>query len=286
MINETGVYCANFETYRCEGCIAKNGSIFGDVSVWMWRERSLRFLRGARALYAPNRDVKDRIQTFFPTLQITVRPHPEQIPNVLPAVIPRAKKSHLRVAVFGAVSTRKGSNVLLDMARDATIRRLPIKFILFGYSDRPELAEMESIDIMGSYTASSLPPIVARSKCHIAFFPAVWPETYSYTLSESYFAGLYPVAFDLGAIAERIRACEWGHLLPLELAHRAELINDELLQLNVPDRPVGWKPPVGIADFPGFLQSYYGREIAQIRRKASIGAGNPTDMRPHKAATE
>ena len=42
------------------------------------------------------------------------------------------------------------------------------------------------------------------------FFPAIWPETYSFVLSEIWAAGYPAVAFDIGAIAERIRATGAG----------------------------------------------------------------------------
>jgi hypothetical protein len=45
----------------------------------------------------------------------------------------------------------------------------------------------------------------------------LWPETWSYTLSQLWQAGLDVVAFDIGAPAERIRAMRRGSLLPLGL---------------------------------------------------------------------
>jgi hypothetical protein len=51
----------------------------------------------------------------------------------------------------------------------------------------------------------------------VGFLPALWPETWSYTLSQMWQAGLSVVAFDLGAQAERIRATRRGRLLPLGL---------------------------------------------------------------------
>jgi glycosyltransferase involved in cell wall biosynthesis len=42
----------------------------------------------------------------------------------------------------------------------------------------------------------------------------VWPETFSYTLSEAWRLGLYPVALDIGAPAERIREIRAGTIVP------------------------------------------------------------------------
>ena len=64
---------------------------------------------------------------------------------------------------------------------------------------------------------------------------ALWPETYSYTLSIALLAGLPVVAFDIGAIARRIREIRpnAGHgLLPLGIAQHPNLINDRFVEFR------------------------------------------------------
>ena len=63
--------------------------------------------------------------------------------------------------------------------------------------------------------------------------PSVWPETYSYTLSIALQAGLPVAAFDIGAIARRIRAFEPsdGHCLyNLELAKMPDRLNERFVK--------------------------------------------------------
>jgi hypothetical protein len=60
-----------------------------------------------------------------------------------------------------------------------------------------------------------------------AFLPSIWPETWCFALSEAWQAGLFTIAFDLGAQAARIRATGRGAVLPLGLP--AARINDALL---------------------------------------------------------
>ena len=43
----------------------------------------------------------------------------------------------------------------------------------------------------------------------------MWPETYSYTLSESLISEIPEISFDLGAIAERVKKAEVGWILPI-----------------------------------------------------------------------
>ncbi|MFB9971373.1 FkbM family methyltransferase [Pseudoroseomonas cervicalis] len=77
MIDRGGVYCGEPALESCERCIARDGSPFGHPSVWEWRERFGRLLRGARRRYVPDADVAERLGRHFPGLGFTLRPHPE-----------------------------------------------------------------------------------------------------------------------------------------------------------------------------------------------------------------
>ena len=66
------------------------------------------------------------------------------------------------------------------------------------------------------------------------------------------------MAFDVGAIASRIRAAGWGQLLPLELIGSAHQVNEALLKCNVPPRPSKWRPVGGELLYPSIVADYYG----------------------------
>ena len=84
--------------------------------------------------------------------------------------------------------------------------------------------------VTGGYADAEVPHLLRRESPDLAWLPSVWPETWCYALDHAQSAGLPVVAFDLGAIAERLRASGGGLLLPLEMA--AGRINDCLIQLR------------------------------------------------------
>ena len=88
------------------------------------------------------------------------------------------------------------------------------------------------------------------------FFPAVWPETYSYTLTAALRSGLPIVAFDLGAIAERLRAHQVGTVLPLELAWSPEAISKHLLMAANKEHDLPAKSRT--LAYPNMATDYYG----------------------------
>jgi glycosyltransferase involved in cell wall biosynthesis len=128
----------------------------------------------------------------------------------------------VHVAVLGGIGLHKGYLTLLDVARYADEHDLPLRFVVFGEtSNHGAFRRLSNIDVTGVYAHDALPSLVRGTECTVAAFFSVWPETFSYTLSEAIALGLYPVSFDLGAPSERIRAFGHGSLVPKEASPKA-----------------------------------------------------------------
>ncbi len=230
LIDGSGRYCGEPAVSVCEACVSREGTNLGEaISVTALRERSDLWLRGARRVEAPSVDTADRLQRHFPGLPVFVEPH------ALPAAVtPRPSRDPdralVRVALIGAIGEHKGYRVLLDCARDAKARALPMEFVVIGYTENDApLLETGKVFITGRYSEGEAPHLLERERPDIAWMPSVWPETWCYTLDFALDAGLPVAAFDLGAIAERLRASDHSDLLPLKL--EPWQINDRLLQL-------------------------------------------------------
>jgi GT2 family glycosyltransferase len=264
MIDGSGVFCGNRDVEICEACVAKLGSRAGDVGVRAWRAAYARFLAGARRIFVPHEDVRARLRDFFPEIDFAVRPHPEPVPDRLRPPVARRPGEALRVAVVGAIGPPKGSRQLLRCAEDAARRRLPIEYVVVGFADLYELNTLGNVRVTGKYAERDLPRLLEREACHLAFFPSVWPETYCYTLSQAFFAGLFPVAFDLGALAARIRAAGWGLVLPWQFVHDPGRVNDTLLATDPTPPPPDFRPVAGERLYPSLLADYYGLSRAEL----------------------
>jgi glycosyltransferase involved in cell wall biosynthesis len=64
----------------------------------------------------------------------------------------------------------------------------------------------------------------------MVWLPSIWPETFSYTLSIGLEAGVPIAAFDIGAIADRLKALELDqYLMPLSLVNEPKAVIQKLL---------------------------------------------------------
>jgi O-antigen biosynthesis protein len=252
-------YCGEpSDARKCSACVSAHGSAVGKhVDVVKWREDYGTLLAQARRIYVPDGDVSARLQRYFPELQFDVMPHPEPegFSPVAAVAAPRRAGEPLRVAVVGGVAPHKGSKVLYDCAEDAMKRGLPLTFDLIGFSDIDhKLKGLSNMTITGHYQPEELTDLLRRGGYHLAFFPAVWPETYNYVLSQCWRHGLYAVCLDIGAIASRIKAAPgFGTVLPYEWYFQPQRINDKLLGLEIP--ALSGLPT--FMRYPDFIKDYY-----------------------------
>src|SRR6185312_14461636 len=132
---------------------------------------------------------------------------------------PRARSGRCLVCVLGAIGVHKGYDILLACARDAAERRLRLQFVVVGHTiDDTRLLATERVFITGRFAPEEAVPLVRQQDASLGLLPSVWPETWSFALTEMWRGGLTVAAFDFGAPAERIRRTGRGFLLPVGLS--------------------------------------------------------------------
>ena len=256
MMNRQYEYCNTRSDEDCNNCLDVNQphpsnrfQFAVDRGIVAWRQAWRQVLEKARKVYVPSKDCYERYRLFLPLANMVVLPHPD---DFYPKFKPKASKI-IRVAVPGAISRVKGLNVLVDCARYVTKAKLPVQFVVIGFTANDSLLEPFScIRVLGAYEREHLSTLYKEADCQVALFLSRWPETYSYTLSEAASAGLPALAFDIGAIAERIKAFNLGKVMPLDTSPAS--ICHKLLAFGEEDMPV---IKGGHNVYPSLLDDYY-----------------------------
>jgi len=205
-------YCEEQSKAQCDACLSK---VPGVPAIDQWRSESSRLVEGAFRVTAPSEDAASRFRRYFPRGRIAAAPHPDAERLSLREPVRAAKLAPgepLRIVVIGAISAIKGADILEGAALDAASRKLAVDFHLLGYAYR-SLVRRKSVPLTvhGPYDDDDLPGLLAGLHPHIVWFPALWPETYSYTLSACLALGLCVATTDLGAFPERLagRPMSW-----------------------------------------------------------------------------
>jgi glycosyltransferase involved in cell wall biosynthesis len=188
-------------------------------------------LEAADEVLVPDEDMSLRLERYFPGLEITVSPHEQiKLPPPPRGWQPAHDGGKVHVVVIGAINKHKGIDVLLSCARYARKRRLPLRFSVLGYTSNDNAIRREGIDLIGRYQDEDAVERLKALCPDIVWLPSIWPETYSYTLSIALETNRPIAAFDLGAIAARLRRIDRAHfLMPLSLVEHPAKVNARLL---------------------------------------------------------
>jgi GT2 family glycosyltransferase/2-polyprenyl-3-methyl-5-hydroxy-6-metoxy-1,4-benzoquinol methylase/glycosyltransferase involved in cell wall biosynthesis len=212
--DEIGRYCGEFGAEQCGACLIRRPAPDGG-SIEAWRVWHGRLLEQARHVFAPSADAVARLRRYFPSVNVVHVPHPDiEAAPAAPAPQPLAGRP-LRIVVMGALSQIKGADVFEATAALASQRGSPLQFHLLGYAYRDlRVVPGERLTVHGEYAEKDLPGLLQALQPDLAWFPALWPETYSYTLSAALNARLPVVAPDLGAFPERLSGRTWTWVCP------------------------------------------------------------------------
>jgi GT2 family glycosyltransferase len=231
LVTTSNRYCGEPEAAQCEACIADLGSRLGeDISVAALRHRTATDLGAARQVLFPSADTEKRMRRYVPRLRSAITPWEADTPHPEMSRGRTAAGRRRRVAIIGAIGTEKGYDVILECARDAARRELPLEFVVIGYThDDLRLIDTGRAEITYRFAPERAVAEITAQHADIAFIPSIWPETWCFALSDAWAAGLKAAVFDIGTQAERVRATHNGWVLPLALPPLA--INNALIAL-------------------------------------------------------
>jgi glycosyltransferase involved in cell wall biosynthesis len=225
------------EGYYVQEFTRQNDPSLAQLPAWcadlqQWQSMSAALLGSAERVFCPCAFTLGLFQAHYPDANYRHCYHPDweidaPYPSVEPPVASRGK---LRVAVLGMLSREKGADRLDDCAIALRNNAYPIEFVLFGRAYR---RLDDSVMTLGRYEEHELAELIARRSIDLVWFPALWPETYSYTLSHSLRLGLPVLAPDVGAFSERLRGRPLSFIFPYrstarELVEQLEAIRQQL----------------------------------------------------------
>jgi GT2 family glycosyltransferase/glycosyltransferase involved in cell wall biosynthesis len=217
-------YCGEPNPVVCVACVAAYGDeTFEGIGPERLVARSAQEFAAAWQVVAPSADAARRIARHFPGVRPVVTPWED---DGAPVALRPPGSGRRRIVTIGGIGPAKGFDILIECARDARQRGLRLDFIVAGASAEDRELMEAGIFVTGTYAEGEAAGLVATLRCDLAFLPSIWPETWCFALSEAWRAGLYAMAFDLGAQAARIRATARGAVLPLGLP--VSRINDVL----------------------------------------------------------
>lgn len=201
---------------RCGRCLRWDLPVDG-LDQAQRRATAAELFRAAAAVAFPSRFLRRTHRELFSD----ALPNGGQVvPPARPAAAPvsgRPPRAVRRVAFVGGARAHKGGELLPELAR--RLVESGRELLVIGGGD-PEILEplsaIRGVRSRGYYRYGALPELLRRERVDVALLLSIVPESYCLTLDECRAAGVPVVAFDSGALGERLRAGGGGVPVPLD----------------------------------------------------------------------
>ncbi|MBK8742499.1 MAG: glycosyltransferase [Betaproteobacteria bacterium] len=203
----------------CRRCLADQPGL-REFDLVEWRRDHAALLAAAQFLLAPSRSAADLLARYYPPHDVHIVPHDKpHIATRHVAIEPRFSLPDdgvPTVCVLGAIGPVKGARRLERLVALTRQARLPLRWVLIGYLDRqylPIQGDDAVFTVHGPYRPAEIPALFDHYRVRMTVFPSAGPETFSYTLTESFAAHRPALVPPIGALGERVQASGGGWLM-------------------------------------------------------------------------
>lgn len=203
-------FCKYDNQKNCLKCLNKRFGINSNI-IQNWQTTSLNILKKFDKILVPSENTKKMFEEVYKNLNIEVVEHGVKVINVNFENNKYRDKNDKKfnIAFVGAMAIHKGINILKSMVNENKSNNIVIH--LFGKSSDKFLSHNRNNFINhGEYKRGELPQLLVDNNIDLVCILTTWPETYSYTLTETYMAQIPVLTFDIGAIGDRVQADDLG----------------------------------------------------------------------------
>lgn len=222
-------FCLPIADKKCDQCLQNCLGIKNNI-ITTWINEWSSFLEKVDVVITPSNSTKEIIETYHKNIQCNAIEHGiDTEPNVYEAKSDLI--SQFNIAFVGVMAKHKGSKEAEELINSISDKR--VQFHLFGDSQIENFKKNKSnYCFHGKYKREELPKLLQKNNINLVCNLSVWPETYSYTLTETIAAGIPVLSYDIGAVGERIKKYGYGWVVAksdgsitkkiLEIVHNPE----------------------------------------------------------------
>jgi glycosyltransferase involved in cell wall biosynthesis len=205
LVDKNSQYC-NFNCNNCTG-IAHKSDISNEFILEKWQKECYTLLSKSAVNIAPTQSVIDIYEDIYTDLDnFNLIEHGVNIDKS--QYVAKLSSKPIKILVPGHVSPHKGSFIIKQLKELDKNKNLDFHFMGTTIPNLNDYGKNH-----GKYERKDFNDIVSEIGPSFSLILSTCPETYSYTLTESWMAGLPVIASDLGALKERISSTGGGWLV-------------------------------------------------------------------------
>lgn len=216
----TGNYCgAVKDPETCDRCLSKSPRPYrvGPVQKGQtyrrryWLSEELK----KHSLIYPSKDTRDRFLDLYSLdakRSLLLEP-----PSSNSRIKPAAKKAipTLNISYLGVFNFKKGAKLFCDLVLHLN-QKFPDRLCWFVFGKVADsgiassLLDQKNVTFLGEYRRSEATSLIETHQIDLNMLLSIWPETYSFTLTEAFLSGIPVISTNLGAQGQRVGSAGAG----------------------------------------------------------------------------
>ncbi|WP_455682823.1 glycosyltransferase [Thomasclavelia sp.] len=202
--------CLDIDKKDCTQCLKNKLGISNNI-INLWKSRWKHYLEQFDEVITPSKSTKDILQKEYTKLHCKDIEHGI---NIYQNKCNLAYTGKMNVAFVGVMAKHKGAEIVQDLIKN--VKDTDISFHLFGDSEYKNLKKnTNNYTYHGKYKREELSQLLIDNEINLVCNLSIWPETYSYTLTETISCRVPVLSYNIGAVAERIEKYGFGWTVPL-----------------------------------------------------------------------
>ncbi len=209
-------YCGDNPNCDCTKCLKETRNIETNI-IPRWRELTYSVLKDAKEIFVPSKSTKEIVNQYFKDIEIKVIEHgvdSSEYKELTKEESENEEERRINIAFMGGINKIKGLDFLEKFIEECNKENSKYNVHVFGQTCVDELNKSVGNYIChGRYNREDTAKLLKENNIDVILLLAIWPETYSYVLTETVLANVPVMALDLGAQGDRIKENDLGWVL-------------------------------------------------------------------------
>jgi glycosyltransferase involved in cell wall biosynthesis len=214
----TGTFCDySRDMARCNSCL-RDIDPEQRHSQTEYQRNGVAAFESATAVIYPSDFLRRQHETLFPGCREARRDAVIAPATSRPAPPDLQSRRRPRIAFVGGPHLHKGGALIAPTMGQILNHDPKAVGFIYGSGDgrlARQLRRTKGIRVRGYYRQGHLPSLLLHDRIAVAVLPSIWPEAYGLVVDECLSVGVPVIAFDHGAVGDRLRSWQAGRLVLL-----------------------------------------------------------------------
>jgi len=214
LLDENNQYCIDIRgELKCQQCLKKEYQ-FNTPFISVWKEQVQSMMENIDLFICPSKTTenmfREEFNLYFEKNNNIITIEHGVSKTDIETKVNKVINKPLKFGFLGGLSPTKGSNLIFEVITEYSKKNVEWHLIGELGDQKLNLLEQSNVIKHGAYKRENLSELLLNIDIDIICLFSPWPETYSYTLTESWIQNIPVLVLPMGALKERVEKVGGG----------------------------------------------------------------------------